>query len=327
MRLWTDGVESYRDEARSLLGLLRETPRVFGSCIDPAGDLVRQTSDARELFAERASQASIRPSELALDRVIEGPGGSLRLRVFPPEGAATGLFLHIHGGGWILGGPKMGDLQNEMLALKHGLAVVSVDYRLAPENPYPAAADDCEAAAVWLLSEGAKEFGAERMFIGGESAGAHLALVTANRVRDRLDLGDRLHGLNLVFGIYDLNGTPSQRDNGGREDMLDPQGIRMLIEAFTPGMSEEQRRHPDVSPLNADLSNLPPSLISVGVNDHFRDDSLFLGARLLAEERPLELAVFPDSPHGFTGFPSKMAGAFQEKLNAWWSERLMGNGF
>ena len=107
----------------------------------------------------------------------------------------------------------MGDPQNEALARNHGLAVVSIDYRLAPEHPYPAAPDDCEAAATWLLSEGTKEFGAERVFIGGESAGAHLALVTANRIRDRL--GGLIHGLNLVFGIYDLNGTPSQRDNGG----------------------------------------------------------------------------------------------------------------
>tara|TARA_B100000700_G_scaffold324336_1_gene430214 strand:- start:21472 stop:22449 length:978 start_codon:yes stop_codon:yes gene_type:complete len=324
MRLWTDEIESHRDEARSVLGLIREAPKPFQ--VDPAGDLFAQAGNARKLFAERSSQAALEPSQLARESVIEGPGGALRLRVFLPEGAARGLFLHIHGGGWILGGPEMGDPQNEALARKHGLVAVSVDYRLAPENPYPAAADDCEAAAVWLLSEGAKEFGAERVFIGGESSGAHLALVTANRIRERHGLADRVHGLNLVFGIYDLNGTPSQRDNGGREDLLDPQGIRMFIEAFTPGMSEEQRRDPDISPLNADLSGLPPSLISVGVNDHFRDDSLFLAARLLAEEQPVELAVFPDSPHGFTNLPSKMATAFQKRLDGWWAERLMGDG-
>ena len=322
MRLWPDEIESHRDEARSVLGFLPEARSIFGSGTDSAGDLFTRVSQVRERFAERVSQALISPSELAEDREIEGPGGALRLRVFSPEGAARGLFLHIHGGGWILGRPEMGDPQNEALAQNHGLAVVSIDYRLAPEDPYPAAVDDCEAAAVWLLSEGAKEFGSERMFIGGESAGAHLALVTANRIRDRL--GGLLHGLNLVFGIYDLNGTPSQRDNGGRKDLLDPEGIRMFVEAFTPGMSEEQRRHPDVSPLYADLSDLPPALVSVGVNDHFRDDSLFLGARLLADERQVDLAVFPDSPHGFTQLPTKMAATFQDRLNAWWNERLIG---
>ncbi len=69
------------------------------------------------------------------------------------------------------------------------------------------------------------------------------------------------------------------------------------------------------------------ALVSVGVNDHFRDDSLFLGARLLADERQVDLAVFPDSPHGFTNLQTKMAAAFQERVDAWWNERLRGNGF
>ena len=325
MRLWSDEVDSFRDEAQALLESLPPAS-VFSPCTDPGGDLAKQVTEARELFEERSSQSPKSASPLATDRVIEGPGGDLRLRVFSPEGVTRALFLHLHAGGWILGGPEMADQQNEALARNHGLAVASVDYRLAPENPYPAAPDDCEAAAAWLLSEGAEEFGAEQALIGGESSGAHLALVTANRIRDRLGLVDRLLGLNLVFGIYDLNGTPSQRDNGGRKDLLDPPGIRTFIEAFTPGMSETQRRDPDVSPLNADLSNLPQALISVGTNDHFRDDSLFLGTRLLAEEWPAELAVFPDSPHGFTALPSNMAASFQERLDSWVANRLTENG-
>ena len=137
MRLWADEIESHRDEARAALGPLPAARSIFGSGTDPAGDLFRRASEARERFAERASQTPIGPSELAEDRVIEGPGGALRLRVFSPEGLARGLFLHIHGGGWILGGPEMGDPQNEALARNHGLAVVSIDYRLAPEYPYP----------------------------------------------------------------------------------------------------------------------------------------------------------------------------------------------
>ena len=322
MKLWSEKIESYRGEAQ---GFLEALPPVaaFSPCSDPHGDLEQQANVTRSLFAERLSQLPNSTSDLAQDRFIEGPSGELRLRVFTPDGVARGLLLHIHGGGWILGSPEMADQQNEALARKHGLAVASVDYRLAPEHPYPAAPDDCEAAAAWLLSDGAEEFGTTRMLIGGESSGAHLALVTANRVRERLGLADQLLGLNLVFGIYDLNGTPSQRDNGGRRDLLDPLAIRTFTEAFTPGMSEDQRRHPDVSPLNADLLNIPPTLISVGVNDHFLDDSLFLGTRLSARERLVDLAVFPDSPHGFTSLPSKMAEAFQHRLDAWIGTRLM----
>ena len=91
-------------------------------------------------------------------------------------------------------------------------------------------------------------------------------------------------------------------------------------------MSETQRRDPDVSPLNAALSNLHHALISVGTTDHFRDDSLFLGTRLLAVEWPAELAVFPDSPHGFTALPSNMAASFQERLDSWVANRLTENG-
>ena len=322
MKLWTDEIESYRGEAQDFLEALPPVA-AFSPCSDPLGDLEQQANMARSLFAERSSHLPNNTSDLAKDRFIQGPGGELRLRVFTPKGVARGLLLHIHGGGWILGSPEMADQQNEALARKHGLVVASVDYRLAPEHPYPAAPDDCEAAAAWLLSDGAEEFGTTRMLIGGESSGAHLALVTANRVRERLGLADQLLGLNLVFGIYDLNGTPSQRCNGGRRDLLDPLAIRTFTEAFTPGMSENQRRHPDISPLNADLSNIPPTLISVGVNDHFLDDSLFLGIRLSAKERLVDLAVFPDSPHGFASLPSKMAEAFQHRSDIWVSAQLI----
>ena len=77
--------------------------------------------------------------------------GDIPVRIFRPKGEARGLYLHLHGGGWVLGDPQMGDLGNEHLANDLGLAVLSVDYRLAPEHPYPAGPDDCEAGARWLL--------------------------------------------------------------------------------------------------------------------------------------------------------------------------------
>ena len=220
----------------------------------------------------------------------------------------------------------MNDLANEHLARTHGLAVVSVDYRLAPEHPYPAGPDDCEAAARWLLEKGPSEFGASRMFIGGESAGGHLSLVTGLRVRDRLRAGDRLLGLNLVFGVYDLNGTPSWADNGGHPDMLTDEGMRFMVECFTPGMSFADRRAPDVSPLYAKLAGLPPCLVSVGGVDHLLDDSLFLAPRLAAAGVDVELAVYPDSPHGFMALPTAMARAFAARLDAWIAARLDAAG-
>ncbi|MCY4195193.1 MAG: alpha/beta hydrolase, partial [bacterium] len=227
------------------------------------------------------------------------------------------MFLHIHGGGWVMGRPHINDEGNEHLARDHGLAVLSVDYRLAPEDPYPAGPDDCEAAAVWMLEHGPELWGTDKMFIGGESAGGHLAAVTLLRVRDRLGALDRVLGANLVFGVYDLRGTPSTFDNGGNTDFMNSSEIPILFESFTPGMSEAERRDPDVSPLFADLSGLPPCLVSVGTFDHLLDDSLFLATRLAAAESPVELAVYPDSPHGFMFMPSEMTKDFNQRLDAW----------
>ena len=147
------------------------------------------------------------PSPLATERTIPGPDGSISVRVFVPT-QVHGVYLHIHGGGFALGEACISDQRNEAIARECDVAVVSVDYRLAPEHPYPAGPDDCEAAALWLIAQAQVEFGTDRLLIGGESAGGTLAVVTLLRLRDR-------HGFrgfsaaNLVFGVYDLSGTPS----------------------------------------------------------------------------------------------------------------------
>ena len=193
------------------------------------------------------------------------------------------------------------------------VAVVSVDYRLAPEHPYPAGPDDCEAAACWLVDHGTEELGSDRLLIGGESAGAHLAAVTLLRMRDRHQAADRFLGANLVFGAYDLSRTPSQRGVGiaPGTDILD--GTGFPLDLFLPGMSDEERRAPDVSPLYADLRGMPPALFSVGSNDHLLDDTLFMAARWEVAGNRSELLVYPETPHGCIALPS-VAGHFFPRL-------------
>lgn len=309
MKLWDEELELYREEARNMLQYLPALPDTTN-----VKDVVERAQLTRKGFDE---MAPIPPSDLAEESTIPSPAGDVPVRLFRPEGKARALYLHIHGGGWILGNALMGDATNEILARDLGIAVLSVDYRLAPEHPYPAGPDDCEAAAAWLLEKGESEFGANRLFIGGESAGGHLTLTTGLRIRDRLAAADRLLGLNLVFGWYDINGTPSQFGNGGHPDMLDAEALRFMVDCFTPGYTDEQRREPDLSPLYANLEGIPPCLISVGSLDHLRDDSLFLAPLLAAAGVDVELQVYPDSPHGYQALPTRMAAASAARENAW----------
>jgi len=208
------------------------------------------------------------------------------------------------------GSPGMMDMMNEVIVGTCNVAVVSVDYRLAPEHPYPAGPDDCETAACWLLEHAFEEFGSDRLIIGGESAGAHLAAVTLLRMRDKHSAAARFLGANLVFGAYDLSRTPSQRGVGiaAGTDILD--GTGFPLDLYLPAMSDEQRRNPDVSPLYADLRGMPAALFSVGSNDHLLDDTLFMAARWEVAGNRSELLVYPDTPHGCIALPSVAAHFF-----------------
>jgi acetyl esterase/lipase len=188
------------------------------------------------------------------------------------------IYLHLHGGGWTLGMPEMNDGSNWSLAQKAKVAVVSVDYRLAPEHPYPAGPDDCEAAALWLLEHAGREFGTDRLLIGGESAGGHLAAVTLLRVRDRHGALARFEAANLVYGGFDLSGTPSQR-SGGYTPLLSRRDVDNMPGFFLPKHDLEERRHPDISPLFAELAGLSPALFTAGTHDRLLDDTLFMAAR------------------------------------------------
>ncbi|MEU4085839.1 alpha/beta hydrolase [Streptomyces aureus] len=233
------------------------------------------------------------------DRVVEG---GVKIRVFVPD-RVDGVLLHIHGGGWAFGSADGQDERLWRLARRARLAVVSVEYRLAPEHPFPAAADDCEAAARWLVRHVAAEFGTERLLIGGESAGAHLSVVTLLRLRDRHGIGGAFRAAHLLFGPYDLSMTPSQRSFGTRRLLSNTDSLRPIYESFTPGMSAEQRRDPEVSPLFADLTGMPPARIVVGTEDPLMDDSLFLAQRWQAAGAPVRLGVVAGAMHGFTLFP------------------------
>ena len=300
--LWDEELEAVRDE-------IRAESKSFVARFPPADDTgsVLERAQARRA----AESALVMRSEKGVDRMVVGPAGPLRLREFRPE-RVDGAMLHIHGGGWMTGEPELTDLLNEALSEQTNLAIVSVEYRLAPEHPYPAGPDDCETAALWLIENAANEYGTDRLLIGGESAGAHLSAVTLLRLRDRRGAADRFCGANLVFGAYDLGHTPSAMGTGldPGTDILNPEDMRFMVEQFAPGMNSDQRRHPDLSPLYADLRGMPPALFTVGTADHLVDDTLFLADRWRLAGNQAEVLVYPDAPHGCIGLATV--------LTHWW---------
>ncbi|MFK8252402.1 alpha/beta hydrolase [Ancylobacter terrae] len=241
---------------------------------------------------------------------IDGPHGTVPLRIIAPDNPA-GVYLHIHGGGWTLGSARENDGLNDRLVARTGFAVVSVDYRLAPENPYPAGPDDCEAAALWLVREGKARFGTDRFVIGGESAGAHLSVVTLLRLRDRHGISP-FRAANLHAGCYDLGLSPSARAWGDEPLVLNTRDINVFVGHFLRAGGDVAA--PDISPLHADLKGLPPALFTVGTRDALLDDSLFMAPRWLAAGNPTEFAVFPGGCHVFIAFPGGLADTALERI-------------
>ncbi len=304
MKLWDDEMESAREtiraEAKEFVG---RWPRV----VDEPGETLSEQMERR-----RAAESKlVLRSDKAVDRTIDGPAGPLRLREFRPE-QIDGAMLHIHGGAWMLGEPELTDLLNEALSQSLNLAIVSVEYRLAPEHPYPAGPDDCETAALWLIEHAAEEYGTDRLLIGGESAGAHLSAVTLLRLRDRHQLARRFCGANLVFGPFDLGHLPSARGIGTGPDLdvLDADDMRFMTDQFVPNLTPDQRRAPDLSPLYADLQGMVPAIFTVGTADHLLDDTLLFADRWFLAGNTAELLVYPDAPHGCIALPTV--------INHWW---------
>lgn len=253
---------------------------------------------------------------------IDGPGGDLELRVID-AGGSNAVYLHIHGGGWVLGAADLSDVGNEAMANAANVTVVSVDYRLAPEHPYPAGIDDCAAAAAWLIENGEAVFGTSRFTIGGESAGANLAAATLLRTRDDIGYSDWA-AANLVYGTYLPHGTPSVRQWTEKGLILEPDTMSWFGEHYVGGQKVAMD-DPDFSPLYGRLHDMPRALFSVGTWDPLIDDSLFMASRWLAAGNETELAIYPGGVHGFDALPIPMAMEARERMHSFIAEAVVGS--
>lgn len=249
----------------------------------------------REALANSAPEIYLSPRAETLS--VPTAAGGVDVRVLRAD-APTAVYVHCHSGGWTIGAAAGQDARLEQIVAAAGVTVVSVDYRLAPENPFPAGLDDCEAALRWVVEEGAVQFGTDRVLVGGESAGANLALSALIRI-NRTHPG-RVAAANLLYGNYDCTGTPTHR-LAGDDVMITRVAMDWFYDQYLPAGID--RRAPEVSPLYADLRGLPPTLLTVGSADSLVDDSLFLAARLTASDVDCELHVVPGAEHGFDSAP------------------------
>jgi len=267
-----------------------------------------------------------KPIELPQGKNIKLPsresGREIPCRYFVPEkegSKVAGVYMHIHGGGWVLMNERTTDPLLQNIANAKNYVVISVGYRLAPEYPFPAGPEDCYDVAEHLIAHGKEQFGDELRMMGGESAGAHLvALTTFYLLRKYPSL--HLSALVLTFGIYDLSLLPNTMHMPDKLPILSFEHMSRFIDAFAPGQSIIQLRHPDLSPFYANLNDfrgrLPKALFLVGTNDLLLDDSMMMSVKWHMAGGEAIVRVVPGAPHAFISQPADQVGVAKAGLDA-----------
>jgi acetyl esterase len=258
-------------------------------------------SDGTVAEARHNYDAAPRPEGDAVARVddvvVPGPAGDVAVRLYAASGALNlPVVMFFHGGGWVLSSVAGHDHMARRLAARTGALVASVEYRLAPEHPYPAPHDDCWAATAWT-AEHAAEWGGDpsRLAVCGDSAGANLAAGVAIRARDE---GIRLALQALVYPCIDDRQVayPSMRENA-HGLFLTAADMAWFWDHFVPA---EHRDDPRAVPARADdLAGLAPALVITAEHDPLRDEGEEYGRRLVEAGVPTTITRYPGVIHGF----------------------------
>jgi acetyl esterase len=296
----------------------------LGAALPPFHTL--SVADARAQFEKRAFPG-LRVPEVARvsNRDMQGPNGSLALRVYAPLGEGPfPLMVFFHGSGFVLCSLDTHDGLCRNLCAGSGCVVVSVDYRLAPEHKFPAAPDDCLAATRWAVANAAA-LGADpgRVLVAGDSAGGNLATVTALRIRD--EGGPKLCGQLLIYPVTDYYdaGTPSMAENAegyglGRAGMIWFWNHYLL--------DPSSAANPHASPLRApDLTGLPPALVVTAQYDPLRDEAEHYADRLRQAGVTTRMKRWDGMNHGFITWPGvvdKSGAAIDEACD--WVRSVVG---
>jgi acetyl esterase len=294
-------------EVKAFLGRLRKTPAPAISV--NSYKMLRQFSLSMATQVERKDF-----SGKIEDRVIQGPGGAIPIRVYTPAGdMPLPVLLFFHGGGWVLGSLDTEEDTCLSLAKRTPCIAVSVDYRLAPEHPYPAAPEDCYAALLWVAEHGrALAADPARIAVSGESAGGNLAAALTLMSRDRK--GPAITFQALFYPATNLSDhTTKSAEDFGEGFFLDSRDMEGAKVMYVP--NKEDRSSPYVSPLLAqDLSLLPPALVVTAGCDPLRDDGEAYAKRLADAGVQVTCVCYEDMIHAFL-LLFKSSGSRQQALD------------
>jgi acetyl esterase len=287
-------------------------PQVQALIDAEAGDAPADLEALRHRYLQLALErgGAQEPVEATEDVVFPSGDASIRARVYTPLHGIrlAGRLIWLHGGGWIMGDLEGFDRVCRSLANAGGMEVVSVDYRLAPESPFPAAVQDADAAVAWALERGP-------VVVGGDSAGGNLAAVAARHS------GAAVRAHVLVYPAVDARMAGASY--GEELPMLRADEMRACWAAYG---GETAPDDPDLSPLHGDLAGVSPALVAVAANDVLRSDGEAYAAALRGAGIDVELEVYDDMTHGFLrwGGVVDRAGELIARIGDYAAARLRG---
>ncbi|MDE0888977.1 MAG: alpha/beta hydrolase [Phycisphaerales bacterium] len=252
-----------------------------------------------------------RPVTSVLDRSFQGPGGDVPVRLYHPKpGTVLPMLVFFHGGGWVVGDLESADDSMRRLAAEAECLVISVDYRLAPESPFPAAVEDAIAAVKWSADH-AIEFDGDptRLAVGGDSAGGNLAAVAA--IDDRHSGAGRISFQYLSYPVTDANFNRPSMFQFAERLLLERQAMSWFWDHYCPDLPT--RKNWNASPVHtSDLSGVAPAFIHLAAHDPLFDEGCEFADRLQEAGVRTELRVAPTMVHGFFGLTAVCKAAEQE---------------
>ena len=271
-------------------------------------DLSSQTVAEARAVSLAPPPATPTPVDRVQDRTIPSVDGDIPVRIYRPGHAPTGVLVYFHGGGWVIGGLDGHDETCRRLCAQSGMAVVAVDYRLAPETRYPGAVMDCWNATAWVAEHaGELGVGPGRLAVGGDSAGGNLAAATAQMARDKG--GPEIAFQLLIYPVTDDDFDRASYLDNAEGYLLSRKAMRWFWDHYAP--KAEQRSEPYAAPLKGNLAGLPPALVQVAEFDPLRDEGVAYAEALKAAGVDVWLTRYDGMIHGFFGLHEAVGAAGQ----------------